>query len=378
MRILVLIHEYPPIGGGGGRAAQLLARHLTRLGHTVEVVTSHYQGLPRKNQESPGLQVVRLAVGRREPYRADFLSMLRYVLASTLWAWRRIRSRPVEVIHAHFAVPAGAAAWAVHRLTGIPYVLTVHLGDVPGGVPEKTDRWFRWLYPFTPRIWKEAVRVVAVSRHTQTLARRAYPGVTVEVIPNGIDVKALAPPQVRLHTPRHIVFAGRLVSQKGPLTLIRVLHRIRDLPWQATLLGDGPLYPQVAREVERLGLSTRIRLPGWVPPEAVLNAFDEADVLFMPSRQEGLPVAGLQALAKGLALVVSRVGGFPDLVREGVNGYLLAPDDEPGFAHRLAELLTDARRLLAFRQASLRLARNFDIRRVAQAYDRLLREACSL
>ena len=61
-----------------------------------------------------------------------------------------------DLIHVHFAVPAGALAWILRRLTGIPYVLTAHLGDVPGGVPEKTGRWFRWIYPFTPPIWKKS------------------------------------------------------------------------------------------------------------------------------------------------------------------------------------------------------------------------------
>ncbi len=370
MRLLVLVHEYPPVGGGGGRIAQTLARGLAARGHGVVVVTSH-QGRLALREEDGGVDVVRLRVARKEPYRASFLSMALFVLRSLAFAWWWVRRHGVDLVHAHFAVPAGAAAYALHRLTGVPYVLTVHLGDIPGGVPEKTERWFRWIGPWTPPIWQAAARVVAVSRFSRDLALRHY-RVPIEVIPNGVDVEALRPASLQVHTPPHVVFVGRFVPQKNPLHVVRILAGLQDLPWHCTMLGDGPLRAQVMRAVADLGLTERFSLPGWVTPEEVLAVMGRADVLLLPSRQEGLPLVGLQALARGLALVVSGVGGMVDLVAPGENGYVIPdPEDTRGFQDALRRLLGSPRHLLRARQASLRLARDFDLREVLTAYERL-------
>src|SRR5688572_18861276 len=168
MRILVVTYEFPPVGGGGGRAAFDICRTLVSSGHQVIVLTAHLKGLPQ-NETRDGIRIVRIRSLRREAFRAGLIPMLAYVLAG-LWAGLRIiRLHRPEIIHTHFAVPSGALAWMLSVMTRLPYVLTAHLGDVPGGVPEKTGKWFRWIKPFTFPIWKRASRVVAVSEHTRQL-----------------------------------------------------------------------------------------------------------------------------------------------------------------------------------------------------------------
>ncbi len=371
MKILVLVHEYPPVGGGGGKVAQDLAVGLQRRGHQVTVLTSAWGDLP-SDASDQGVRVRRLWVARRTPYRASLLSMALYVVQAVRVGVGLLGKDRPDVLHVHFAVPAGAAGWLLARLGRVPYVLTAHLGDVPGGAPEKTRGWFRWLFPFTPPIWRGAAQVVAVSAFTQTLARQHYP-VPIRVIPNGVAVQRLRPTQIRVHRPPQVVFAGRFVPQKNPLMLVRALARVRDLAWRAVLLGDGPLRPQVQQAIRQAGLTDRFVLPGWVQPAEVLAHFDQSDLLFMPSRSEGLPVVGVQALAKGLAIVAGRAGGLVDVVVPDENGALLDPDDEDGFAAALRRLLSDPAALQKAREASLRLAENFDLERIVSAYENLFR-----
>src|SRR5262245_16327204 len=107
MRILVLNHEIPPIGGGGGRAAEDICRVLAKRGHHIKVLTSHLKGLPY-TEDRDGYQIIRIPSLRTQPFRVGFLSMVVYVLAG-LWAGLRlIRAFQPDVIHVHFAVPAGA------------------------------------------------------------------------------------------------------------------------------------------------------------------------------------------------------------------------------------------------------------------------------
>lgn len=141
------------------------------------------------------------------------------------------------------------------------------------------------------------------------------------------------------------------------------------------MLGDGPLRPAVQAEIERLGLGERIDLPGWVSTDDVLRAFRASDILFMPSLSEGLPVVGVQAAALGLALVVSRVGGWSDVVDEGRNGFMIDPQDVAGFAAVLRRLLSDPRALQVFRQESRALAAKFDMETIVAQYEQVLAEA---
>jgi L-malate glycosyltransferase len=369
MRILVLNHEFPPVGGGGGRAAEDICRELSKRGHEIRVLTAHIRGLPRE-EERGGYTIVRLPSLRPQPYKASFLSMTAYVLAG-LWAGRRmIRIFKPEVIHAHFAVPAGALAWALSRMTGIPYVLTIHLGDVPGGVPEKTGGWFRWIYPFTRAIWRDANRIIAVSEFTRQLALKNYDA-KIQVIPNGVDLRTLKPGGIHLNQPPRIVFAGRFMAQKNPLQLVQILGRLKQLQWQCVMIGDGPLMQDVKHAVAEADLEDRFHFTGWIDPQDVLNWFDRSDILLMPSRSEGLPVVGVQALAKGLAIVASQVGGFVDLVDHDKNGYLIQQEDIAKFSTLLLGLLSDSKRLLSFRTASLEKAQCFEINQVVKGYENI-------
>jgi glycosyltransferase involved in cell wall biosynthesis len=365
MRILVLIHEFPPIGGGGGRVAEDICGKLAKRGHEVKVLTAHMKGLPYQ-EERHGSEVIRFRTLRTQPYRASFLSMALYVLAGLWVGLRLIGSFKPDMIHAHFAVPAGALARMLSRLTRIPYVLTVHLGDVPGGVPEKTDEWFRWIYPLTPNIWRNAREIVAVSEFTRQLALQKYDE-KIQVVPNGVDLISLMPGQIVLNAPPRIVFAGRFMEQKNPLQVVHTLNELKELEWQCVMIGDGPLMEDVRCAINDFGLKDRFQLTGWIEPQDVLAWFDKSDILFMPSRSEGLPVVGVQALAKGLAIVANRVGGFVDLVDYDKNGYL---ETEPAkFSTSLSGLLSDSNRLLSFRNASLEKAKAFELEQIVREYE---------
>jgi glycosyltransferase involved in cell wall biosynthesis len=121
-------------------------------------------------------------------------------------------------------------------------------------------------------------------------------------------------------------------------------------------------------------MNDRFDLPGWVTPEDVLEHFSKSDILFMPSFSEGLPVVGVQALAKGLAIVASRIGGFLDLVDEHKNGYLIDVHDKPAFSQSLRELISDPQLLLRLRKASLEKSRDFDIQKVVDRYQAIMQE----
>jgi len=370
MKILVLIHEFPPVGGGGGRVARDIAIKLAEHGHDLKVLTAHINGLPL-TEEILGVQVERTSISRKTAFRADLSEMALYNLAVINRGQSVVRAWHPDLIHAHFAVPAGAAAFALSKLTGVPYLLTAHLGDVPGAVPEKTDRWFKWIYPFTPPIWRSASKVVAVSEFTRQMALKHY-DVPIEVIPNGVDLDSLPVHQLRNPgSPPRIVFAGRFMEQKNPGHLLQALEMLRDLSWQCTMLGDGPLLESLRENVKASGLAERISMPGWVTPELVLAKFAESDLLVLPSRSEGLSVVGIQALGIGLAMLLSDAGGNLELVRDGENGFLFPTGDVNTLAERLKKLIEDPSMLQSAQLKSREMARKFELSEVISQYENI-------
>lgn len=366
MKILVLSHEFPPVGGGGGRVARDLATGLAQRGHELRILTTRLRGLPA-TELVENVRVERIPSRRRTAFRAAFFEMAFYDWAAVTVGHQLIRTWKPDLIHAHFAVPAGAAAYALSRLSGLPYVLTVHLGDVPGAVPEKTDRWFRFVYPFTHAIWKRAARVIAVSAFTRHLALQHYP-VPIQVIHNGVDFSTLPAWQPGNGTPR-ILFAGRFMEQKDPLLLVEALARLKHIPWKAVMAGDGPLWEPARQRVLQTGLMERFTFPGWVTPEQVLDLMAQSDVLVLPSRSEGLPVVGVQALAMGLALVLSHAGGNVELVQPGQNGHLFPPGDLNALTESLHRLLTSPSAIQSAQAKSREMAKAFDLGVIVEEYE---------
>ena len=370
MRILVLNYEFPPVGGGGGQVAADLCRYLALFGHDIRVQTSRLRGLPAKEIRD-GYVIYRTWSGRRQAHTCTVPEMGGFLAANFIPTLRHALAWRPQVIHVHFAVPTGVLAWIIRRVIGIPYVLSAHLGDVPGGVPTQTDHLFRWLKPFTVPIWRNAASITAPSGHVAGLAWHAY-GLKVTTVPNGVEMDSLNPLRPTVHTPTRLVFAGRFSPQKNPVFLLEVLEKLRDLDWRLDLVGDGPLRGELEALSRRWDLSGRVYFHGWVAPEAAISIMRQSDILVLPSLSEGLPLAGVQALGLGLAIMGSDHGGIKDLVQEGVNGFTCSVTDAEAFARGLRTVLTDPHLLLAMKRASRNLAPRFEAGRVARQMEELL------
>lgn len=375
MKILVLIHEFPPIGGGGGPIARDLSLQWVKAGHQVRLVTARFGDLP-EFELIDGLEVVRLDCHRTESFRAKMMAMIGYVTAASKYCCFDCSDFQPDIIHVHFAVPNGPAAMVASRKFKIPYFITAHLGDIPGASPEKTKKWFRYIQPFTPPIWKKAARVIAVSEFSRQMALKSY-NVPIDVIPNGIDYEKIRNNDLKSHQVPEIVFAGRFVPQKNLIQIVKTLETVKDLNWHATLIGDGQNREMILSVIEAAGMTERIELPGWKTPEEVISIFHQSDILFMPSTTEGLPVTGIQGMASGLALLLSNAGGNPEIITVGENGFIHDPDDTAGFSADIRALLTDPDLLLKMRKNSLARAADFDIKKTAADYLKVFEAAVS-
>ncbi len=370
MKILTLCYEYPPLGGGAGRAAKSVAEGLAARGHEVRFQTGGMPHLP-KVERIGGVDVSRTNSFRQREEACSVFEMGLFVLTSFLPTLRHLRTWKPDVMHVHLAVPTGALAFAAHLVTGVPYVLTAHLGDVPGALPEQTDHLFRRLGPFIRPIWKNAARISAVSEFVRQLAQRAY-GRDVTTIFNAVDLQNVPTSPIRVGQPLRFISVGRFNPQKNFLFLIETLATIADLDWRLTIVGDGAEMDAVRTAVVRHGLEKRVSLPGWRDAGEVETLLANADVFLMPSTVEGLSVAAIEALKHGLALIGSDIGGLQDVIDEGLNGWRFPVGDGTRFAASLRGLLGDPATVLRMKNASRVKVRQFDREKIAADYERLL------
>ncbi len=370
LRILCLNYEYPPIGGGGGRACAGICEALATSGHSVHVQTTGMKHLPREATIN-GVEVHRNPAFRQREDTCSVPEMAAYLACSIVPTLIHIQRWKPDVIHAHFAVPTGALAWVVSVLTGIPYVLTAHLGDVPGGVPEQTDRLFKIIAPFTRPIWARASAVTAVSGFVARLAMTAYQRSPV-VIPNGIALDCR--PTITLQNPPRIVMVGRLSLQKNPLLTVQALAALKNTAWHCDIIGDGPLRATVETAIQDAGLTNRVTTHGWLDAATVHTHMGHADILLMPSLSEGMPVAAVEALNHGLAIVCGKIPGMLDVVDDSINGLTLELTPS-AFTEGLCQLLTEPATLHRMRTASSLKALSYDITKTSQTYAHTLAQA---
>lgn len=372
MKILVLCYEYPPVGGGGGRMAHNVGAALVRRGHSVRVQTIRMPDLPA-HESREGVEIFRTPGFRRRADCCTVPEMFGYVATSFLPTLRHIHAWKPDIIHAHFAVPTGALALACKLFTGKNYVLTAHLGDLPGGNPDQTDGIFRILNPFIRPIWKNAAGLSASSSFAADLARKAY-GVSPRIILNGISMKGKRTTGSRPSGALNLVAIGRFNPQKNFPWMIRALAGC-EFSWRLALIGDGGQRTEIESEVRKAGVGERVKLMGWVSEDTMRETLADSDVLLMPSISEGNPVAAIEALKQGVVILGSDIGGLCDLIENGVNGFAVPIATPELFREKLAWCSAHPDDLQKMKEASLGMATRFDLENIAADFESLLSDS---
>lgn len=259
---------------------------------------------------------------------------------------RALAVREVDLMWVHTSADASfrrkAVVVALVRLARVPLMLHVHAGEFDryyeaAGRPERAVirrvLGAADLVVALAPVWERRLRAMG-ARHTTS-------------IPNPVVVPAVGDGACR--EAGRIVFLGRYGEAKGTSVLVEAVGRLaRDVPGVTLVMaGDGDA-AAVRAEVRRLGIEDRVQTLPWVAHEEAARLLDTSAVFALPSRAEGLPMALLEAMARALPVVVTPVGGIPELVRDGEHGLFVAPDDPAGLAEALGRLVGDpdeARRL---------------------------------
>jgi glycosyltransferase involved in cell wall biosynthesis len=274
--------------------------------------------------------------------------------------WRFMRKQQYAIVHVHFG--DRAVRGLARAATGARIVRHLH-----GRILEP-----KGLAPISFSC-KGADAVVAVS---EAVAERVIDG-KPRVIYAGVAIADDAPRQSRTESKLVLGTAGRLVKLKGIEYLLKASARLKqEFPGlEVQIAGTGPELKELQAEVSRLGLEGRVRFLGWI--EEVNSALRSWDVFVMPSLEEGFPIAALNAMAAGLPVVATTVGGIPELIVDGTSGLLVEPGDVEQLVAALGTLLRDRELRVRLGRAGFeRVREHFSVlqmtRQFARLYDDLL------
>ena len=305
MKILCINYEYPPIGGGGASACKGLVESFVKSGHEVDLVTSGMEGLPEYEVVN-GVHIYRVNCIRKHKHFATTLELISQVIPSYKKAIELIGKKKYDINHTHFIVPSGLVSYLIKRKTGLPYVITAHGSDVAGYNPDR----FSVMHTFMAPLWRMIVRgsssITTPSIFLKKLIQNAA-DTPVEVIPNGINIKAISDEKRE----NRILVVTRMFERKGVQYLIQALQ---DMPteWDVLIVGDGPYLPALKSLADRLSVS--VTFLGQVPNDQIFEYYLKSKIYVFPSTVENFPVVLLEAMAGGCAVITSTAPGCAEVV----------------------------------------------------------------
>jgi glycosyltransferase involved in cell wall biosynthesis len=320
-----------------------------------------------------GVEVHRVpAMRQRQDYCSTF--EMGTFLVSGAWhsLWQAREFRP-DVVHIFFGVPDGPIGWLLKRTYGLPYIISLRGADVPSDEVKRFAKQYKLLRPFIRWLWRDADALVAVSNGLRSYAKETSPDLPIQVISNAIDLSAFTPaPQRDTNGLVRLLYVGRFNVFKNVETLVEAVGKLSQMDvgeFELNLVGEGEQRPVLERIVSELGLTRRVKFAGWVARDQIADHYRLADVFVTATTWEGMPNTVLEAMACGLPIVGTQASGLHELVRDGLNGYLVPTKDPEALAQALARLMGDGYERRRMGRESRRLAeREFAWEYIAAQY----------
>ena len=285
-------------------------------GYTIEHITSHVEG--------------------------SALDKLKFFFSSLF----KLLARPrAALVHFHTASDASFYRKAILaffcRIKGIPVFMHIHGADF--------DSFYLKANPLVRRFIRDSLKncnkVIVLSGYWKTFFQESMQLNNVEILYNAVNCETYIHSCTVPQNLNNFLFLGRLGERKGVYDLVKAIDILVNVEGLKQLkfhfAGDGEI-DEVSKMVQNLNLTKNVEILGWVNSETKIDVLKKVDTVVLPSYNEGLPVALLEAMAAGKIILSTYVGGIPDLITEGVNGYLINPGDIVGIVYHIKYIIAHA------------------------------------
>ena len=339
MRIALVSDWYYPKIGGVASHMHHLALKLKERGHEVAIVTNNRKTGKEKELEEKEIDIIKIP-GVVSPIIEVNVS---YSLKSTKELNGFLKA--FDVIHSHHAfTPLALKAAKAGRNMNKATLLTTH--SISFAHESKLWEALGLTFPVFSKYLRYPHKIIAVSRAARAFIEH-FTDTPIEVIPNGVDDKLFTPNWDKEELKAQfgiegkvVLYVSRMSYRKGPHVLLNAFSKIED----ATLImvGAGELLPFLKAQAKFLGIEDRVKFMGYVESATLPRIFGMADVFVLPSiTAEAFEIVILEAMASGLPVVATNVGGIPEIIRESESGLLVPPGNELELRNAIEKLLLD-------------------------------------
>jgi len=336
MRILTHSYEFPPLGGGGAKVVYGLSTRLVQMGHEVDLVTMNFQGL-KETESVEGINVHRVPCFRAKESVCHSPEMLSYILAAIPRTYRLVKEKGFDLNHTHFIFPDGVVSYVIKKLTGLPYIITIHGSDVPGYNPDRFAYQHKFLGPLWQRVVQSASQIVSPSNTLKSLLHRHCSTAPVVTIPNGLLPNKFSPDVEKTN---RILVVSRMFARKGIQYFLQALATLQnDNIREVNIVGDGPHLAILKHMARTLGVQAKF----WghldnTSPE-LKHLYETSQIFVFPSEAENFPIVLLEAMGAGLAIITTQGTGCAEVV--GETGMLVPPKNVNAIRKNLIQLMNE-------------------------------------
>lgn len=344
MKILIINYEFPPVGGGGGYASYHLAKELVQYGHMVTVLTSKYKEEP-DHQSVDGVDLVRVQSWRKGIHDSGFRGASSFLIFAAPALRQLLANTKFDIVHIFFALPTGLLSLMLRGKYRVPFILSLRGSDVPDYDPHNraVQIFHKLLKPISNFLIRKAAFVIPVTNSLGDLARMAWGDRIDPAIPNGVDrvfIDHQGSYAVRSGGVFRLILVSRLIKRKGVQKVISAIKTMNSSSLSLTVVGDGNFKDRLISDVNANGMSSVVTFLGYVPKEDLPELMGQHHAFICTPDSEAFGNVFAEALAIGLPIIASRVGGIVDIVGEQ-NGILLDTISDETISKAIICLMND-------------------------------------
>ena len=373
----MLNNEFPPLGGGTGTVNLALLRQFANEPELeIDLVTSALGREYEEEQFAERIRIFKVPVNNNNIHHSSNRELLTYTIHGYRCARRLHKQTPYDLCFAWSTVPAGGISYLINRFSGLRYIVRVSGPDIPG-----FERRYKNIYPIlTPivkAIWNKARIVIVKCAQELGEIQAIDSGINYRIIPNGVDQEKFHPKANKSENgPLQLLCVGRLIERKGQNHLIQAVKILNDegIDVELDLVGEGDSRKDYENLVKKLWLEDKVHLYGYVSRDQIAEYYRGADVFVLPSYNEGMSVATLEALASGMPIVSTDRAGGDNLVVEGINGFTYKWADIDSLVVNLKTIYYDRDLLKSMGDESRKRAENYSWSYIKETYLRLFKE----
>ncbi len=378
MKILVINHEYPPLGGGGGIFCRDLCEAWVRKGHEVAVVTSRAFGL-KKREKVAGVDLYRCWAGSRKiKQKAGFLNLLFFIFSGFFLSRRLLTKHKPKFLNTHFALPGGIIGYWLQFFFGSKNILTLHGADIYD--PSRKMSGHRWW--LTRRsislIINKASQTIASTQEIKEKAEKYYRfKKKIKIVPLGIApddfLENFSKNYSSPEEPLRLVSVGRLIARKNIGLLIEAVASLKEKV-VLTLVGDGPQRGEIQARAEKLGVDQKINFLGQAGEDEKRRQLLKADLFVSSALHEGFGIVFLEAMQAGLGIVASDCGGQTYFLKAEENAKFFKSRNKESLVNKINYFCGHRKALARYGKNNRELVKKYHIDRIAGEYLRILEE----